>query len=65
VIGGGEPTTVFMDVYLFNVDQNTWIRINPAGQYPDRRCGHTATFYDSKILIFGGGDVDGEIFGDI
>ena len=65
LIGGGEPTTVFMDVHLFNVDLNTWITINPAGQSPDRRCGHTATLYDSKILIFGGGDVDGEIFGDV
>ena len=31
VIGGGEPATVFMDIHLFNVDTNTWIRVNPAG----------------------------------
>jgi hypothetical protein len=31
LIGGGEPTSVFNDVYLFNIESNTWIRVNAAG----------------------------------
>ena len=77
VIGGGTPITVFNDIYLFNIIKSTWVRVNangkyslsakylPIGDYPDRRCGHSATLTDSKILVFGGGDVDGQIFGDV
>lgn len=65
LIGGGEPTSVFNDVYLFNIESNTWIRVNAAGQLPQRRCGHTTSIYDQKILLFGGGDVEGKIFGDV
>jgi hypothetical protein len=31
VIGGGEPNIVFNDIYLFNIEKNTWIRVNAAG----------------------------------
>ena len=65
VIGGGEPRTVFNDIYLFNIDRHAWVRVSAAGHQPERRCGHTASLYDSKLLLFGGGDVDGQIFGDV
>jgi N-acetylneuraminic acid mutarotase len=59
IIGGGTPSNVFNDVYLFDISNNNWIKVKAAGQQPERRCGHSATKVDSKILIFGGGDVDG------
>lgn len=66
VFGGGDLTTVFNDTFLFNVENNNWIKIKPVGEQPDRRCSHTATrVNDYKILIFGGGDVDGELFSDL
>jgi N-acetylneuraminic acid mutarotase len=30
VIGGGQERTVFSDIYLFNVDKISWIRVNTA-----------------------------------
>lgn len=59
IIGGGEPTTVFNDIYVFNIDRHTWIKVNAAGYQPERRCGHSASLFDRKIILFGGGDVDG------
>jgi N-acetylneuraminic acid mutarotase len=31
VIGGGQPTVVFNDIYLFNLANNTWVRVTAAG----------------------------------
>jgi len=31
VIGGGEPSNVFNDFYLFDIEKTNWIRINTAG----------------------------------
>lgn len=65
VIGGGDSNNVYNDIYLCNIERHCWIKVHAAGLQPERRCGHTATLYDSKILIFGGGDVDGLFFGDV
>ena len=67
VFAGGDLMTVLNDTHLFNVENNTWIQIKPAGEIPNRRCGHTATMIngDSKILVFGGGDDDGKIYSDL
>ncbi len=65
VFGGGVPNMVFNDIYLFNILNNNWIKVKAALPIPDKRCGHSATKVDSKIFIFGGGDVDGKIFGDV
>lgn len=65
VVGGGVQDYVFNDIFLFNIIKNHWIKVKPAGQLPDRRCGHSTTEVDSTILIFGGGEINGKIFGDL
>jgi hypothetical protein len=31
VIGGGQPATVFNDIFLYNVEKDTWIKVKAAG----------------------------------
>ena len=66
VFGGGDLKTVFDDTFIFDIDSSMWIRVKPVGYQPPKRCGHSATSVNSsKILIFGGGDADGDLFSDL
>jgi len=41
-------------LYVFESETLTWSKLEPRGNPPDRRCGHSASVIDGKIWIFGG-----------
>lgn len=65
IIGGGNLNVGFNDVHLFNIETLCWTKIKTSGEEPESRAGHSATKIDQKIIIFGGGDFEGEIFSDL
>jgi len=44
----------YNSLYVFESETLTWSKIEPRGNPPDRRCGHSASVVDGKIWIFGG-----------
>jgi hypothetical protein len=49
----GESTSVYNDVYRWNMDRNEWKLIESLNT-PPPRCSHQAVFYKDQIFIFGG-----------
>jgi N-acetylneuraminic acid mutarotase len=41
-------------LYVFESETLTWTALQPHGNPPEKRCGHTASVVDNKIWIFGG-----------
>jgi N-acetylneuraminic acid mutarotase len=41
-------------LYMFDTETLTYARLEPRGEPPERRCGHTASIIDGRIWIFGG-----------
>jgi hypothetical protein len=39
---------------VFESETLTWTALQPHGNPPEKRCGHTASVVDNKIWIFGG-----------
>lgn len=64
IIGGGDLQYVYNDIRMFSIDRNTWSTMRLAGSHLSKRAGHSASLVGQKILVFGGGDVDGCIFSD-
>ncbi|KAL4466060.1 hypothetical protein ABPG74_004297 [Tetrahymena malaccensis] len=63
VIHGGkndnEPEVYFSDLFLFNVDDFNWIKIQVHGRQPYARFNHSSSIYESKLVVFGGINLDG------
>lgn len=49
----GEGTTVFNDVFRWNVEKNEWKLIESLNT-PPPRCSHQAVYYKDRVYIFGG-----------
>jgi len=41
-------------LHVFESESLTWTALQPMGNPPEKRCGHTASVVDGKIWIFGG-----------
>jgi N-acetylneuraminic acid mutarotase len=41
-------------LYVFESETLTWTSLEPHGNLPEKRCGHSASVVDGKIWIFGG-----------
>jgi hypothetical protein len=58
-----------------DVVELTWTKPKVSGQNPSPRAGHSASLYcthplnvhliDNKLIIFGGGDAEGNLFADL
>jgi N-acetylneuraminic acid mutarotase len=46
--------TYYDTIYLFESETLTWTKIDPRGNPPECRCGHSASVIDGRIWIFGG-----------
>uniref|UniRef100_A0A6B2L0T0 Uncharacterized protein n=1 Tax=Arcella intermedia TaxID=1963864 RepID=A0A6B2L0T0_9EUKA len=44
----------YNNLYVFETETLNWTKLEPRGNPPDRRCGHSASVVDGKIWIFGG-----------
>jgi N-acetylneuraminic acid mutarotase len=44
----------YNDLFIFESESLSWRKVDPRGQLPEARCGHTAATIDDKIWIFGG-----------
>lgn len=49
----GETTTVYNDLFKWNVDKNEWRQIESLNT-PPPRCSHQAVLYQDKVYVFGG-----------
>ena len=56
IYGGGQGTTYYDTVYVFDTTTRKWIHPVIAGDIPPPRCAHTAVLYQGKIWVFGGGN---------
>jgi len=56
VIGGGDDTRVYNDVYILDIATNTWSRPDMKGDIPSARWGHTVEVYERSLVLFGGHD---------
>jgi len=55
--GGGDGPTgydYFNDVFVLDVDDNTWKKPRCRGTPPDPRYGHSASLVENRIVYFGG-----------
>jgi len=54
-------------VYLFNISDNTWCKMNPAGSVPSPRSYHSQTVLknSSQVFIFGGQASEKESLNDV
>jgi len=63
IFGGRNETTVFNDIYKYHMENDTWMKIEPKGELPTPRWGHSGVTYaiNNQFLFFGGsGDVEGK-----
>lgn len=57
VFGGrGENNVVLKDMYLLDLDEWCWVKVNPTTTAPTSRFDHADVLIGNKIVIFGGWD---------
>ena len=49
----GEGTTVFNDVFRWNLEKQTW-KLIESPNTPPPRCSHQAVYFREKVYVFGG-----------
>ena len=54
IFGGGDGFNWLNDMYMFDIKNEAWKRIEPKGQVPSGRAGHSANVYKDKMYVFGG-----------
>ncbi|ETO20702.1 hypothetical protein RFI_16512 [Reticulomyxa filosa] len=65
VFAGGYQQKIFNDLHMFDMDTYTWSRPSDTGAVPCPRAGHSCVVSaDNVVRIFGGGDVERELFND-
>ena len=48
-----------------NTETNTWSEVQPSGDAPEPRSGHSAVIHHGSMYIFGGRNQDPRYFSDI
>ena len=57
VFGGrGENNVVMKDMYLLDLDEWCWVKVNPTTTAPTSRFDHAEVLIGNKIVVFGGWD---------
>ena len=52
-------------MYIFKIQENTWIKLNPIGDIPPARAAHSAcALNNNHLAIFGGTCLQGELAPD-
>jgi hypothetical protein len=50
------PATIYNDFWVYCIDDNEWVELNPRTQGPGARTGSSLTLVNNKIYLFGGLD---------
>lgn len=54
-----ENDVYLNDLHLLSLDTFSWVSVQTAGSTPAPRFNHSAAIYDSKLIVFGGINIDG------
>ena len=55
IFGGLNNNNVTLnDMWKFDLETFTWMKIQQHGTIPLPRCGHSFNYHDEKIILFGG-----------
>ena len=55
VFGGkNEDSEKLNDLWVYNIADKKWAEIEPEGEFPFERSGHSSDVYDDYLVIFGG-----------
>ncbi|EGC37632.1 hypothetical protein DICPUDRAFT_149727 [Dictyostelium purpureum] len=73
IVFGGNSNRAFNDIQYYNIQNNSWSKIEAVGNTPSERYGHSAALYqsqnrpysDSYQIIFFGGRATSKPFSDI
>lgn len=65
LFGGRDRGTLFDDLWSFDLVSNRWTRIEPSGDTPAARFGHTGTWVDGVGLVVWSGQSGGDFFADL
>ena len=66
LFGGRDGSTVFGDLFAFDLATHAWRRLDPAGTTPHARFGHEANWVPGVgLVVFAGQASSTEFFGDL
>lgn len=65
LFGGRDRGTVFGDLWSYDLASDRWTRVEPSGDAPAARFGHTGTWVDGVGLVVWSGQSGADFFGDI
>lgn len=54
MFGGSDIEKKFNDLWVFDLVQHSWSKIDTKGYMPEERNGHSLTNYGDKLVLFGG-----------
>jgi N-acetylneuraminic acid mutarotase len=65
MFGGRDRGTLFDDLWSYDLASDRWTRVDPSGDAPRARFGHTGTWVDGVGLVVWSGQSGGDFFADI
>ena len=65
LFGGRDGSKDFDDLRRFDLEQDSWMKLSPAGATPEARFGHSAVWVDGLGLVVFAGQKGVEFFGDL
>jgi protein phosphatase len=58
--GARSVTDLYNDTHIYNIQEKSWIKLNPSGDCPSARAAHAATCRDKdNLLVLGGANKNG------
>ena len=65
LFGGLAKYQATADTYEFTIETGKWKKLETKGPTPAPRSNHSAAFYNSSMVIYGGINNDGDVLGDM
>jgi hypothetical protein len=65
MFGGRDRGAPFDDLWSYDLASDRWTRVDPSGEAPTARFGHTGTWVDGVGLVVWSGQSGGDFFADI
>lgn len=65
IFGGGSYDKVYDDLHIFDLSSSSWYRPSDTGSVPVPRAGHSCCAIGSRLYIYGGSNIEGDIFNDL
>jgi hypothetical protein len=65
LFGGRDGSTVFDDLWRYDLATNAWSRLQPSGPGPAARFGHTGSWVDGVGLVVWSGQAGSSFFADL